>query len=252
MGRSPYAHAERHEKARLSGVAKANSEVDPAVLEHCVRDVLNDTADRVMAVEDPLPVIIENMEGTEEITVLNNPNHPEEGTHTIPFEKEIYIERADFAVVPPPKYHRLVPGGMVRLKGAYILEYVSHEEKDGKVTLVRCNLIPDSKEGGVNAGIKVKGVVQWVPKNGAVKATLNKYESLLVDEVDGNKQFDDRINPNSLEVTEGALIEPWIMEKDVDSCFQFMRSAYYKLAEKTEKGLLFYRIVGLKDSFNKK
>ncbi len=233
------------------GVAKANSEVDPAVLEHCVRDVLNDSADRIMAVEDPLPVIIENMEGQETINVLNNPNHPEEGTHAIPFEKYIYIERADFAVVPPPKYHRLVPGGMVRLKGAYILKYLSHEEENGRVTAVRCELIPDSKEGGVNAGIKVKGVVQWVPKSGAVKATLNKYESLLVDEVDGNKQFDDRINPDSLQVVEGALVEPWIMEKEVGDRFQFMRSAYYKLAKKEVDNLLFYRIVGLKDSFNK-
>ncbi len=235
------------------GVAKANSEVDPALLEHCVRDVLNRDADRVMAVEDPLLVVIENMgDDKETISLVNNPNNDNSDTHTIDFEKEIYIERADFSIVPPPKYKRLVPGGTVRLKGAYILEYVSHEEDgNGNATLVRCRLIPDSKEGGVNAGMKVKGVVQWVPKSSAIGVRLNKYESLLLDEVDGNKQFDDRINPASLQVVDGALIEPWALTKNEGDCFQFMRSAYYKLASKEGEKPLFYRVVGLKDAYNK-
>ena len=166
--------------------------------------------------------------------------------------EEIYIEESDFAVVPPPKYHRLVPGGMVRLKGSYILKYVSHEtDGDGKVTQVNCEIIPDSKQGGANAGIKVKGVIQWVDAEYAVPVVLNKYASLLTDETEESKNFDDRINPNSLEVVTGGYAEPYLATRNVGDAFQFMRSAYYKLAEKTDAGLVFYRIVELKDSFNK-
>lgn len=233
------------------GVAKANSEVDPAVLEHCVRDYLNEKANRVMVVENPLKVIIENMSGEEDIEVENNPNMPESGTHKVKFGREIYIEKTDFAVNPPPKYHRLVPGGMVRLKGAYILKYVSHKEENGEVTEVRCEYIEDSAKGGVNAGIKVKGVVQWVNASDAVKVTLNKYYSLLLDEKDGVKEFDERINPESLVVVKGALGEPYLAENEEGEQFQFMRSGYYKLAEKREKDVLCYLIVGLKDTFNR-
>ena len=233
------------------GVAKANSEVDPAVLEHCVRDYLNEKANRVMVVENPLKVIIENMSGEEDIEVENNPNMPESGKHKVKFGREIYIEKTDFAVNPPPKYHRLVPGGMVRLKGAYILKYVSHKEENGEVTEVRCEYIEDSAKGGVNAGIKVKGVVQWVNASDAVKVTLNKYYSLLLDEKDGVKEFDERINPESLVVVKGALGEPYLAENEEGEQFQFMRSGYYKLAEKREKDVLCYLIVGLKDTFNR-
>jgi len=233
------------------GVAKANSEVDDKLLEHCVRDYLNQYADRVMVVEKPLKVVIENAT-EEEIILDNNPNLPEKGTHTCPYGKEIYIDESDFAVNPPPKYHRLVPGGMVRLKGAYILKYLSHEtDKDGNVVCVRCEQIPDSKQGGINAGIKVKGVIQWVEAKSAVPATLMQYESLLTDETEEVKNFDDRINENSLKIVETALAEPNLSERVIGERFQFMRSAYYKLAEKNESKLVFYRIVGLKDSFNK-
>lgn len=233
------------------GVAKANSEVDDKLLDHCVRDYLNEHADRVMVVERPLKVIVENAE-SEEIEVINNPNDPESATHKCPYGKELYIERSDFEVTPPPKYHRLVPGGMVRLKGAYILKYLSHEtDENGNVTSVRCEQIPDSKQGGVNAGIKVKGVIQWVEATSAVKATLMQYESLLTDATDEVKNFDDRINPNSLKVVSEAVAERYLNERNEGDAFQFMRAAYYKLAEKRDDGLVFYRIVELKDSFNK-
>lgn len=233
------------------GVAKANSEVDDKLLDHCVRDYLNEHADRVMVVERPLKVIVENAE-SEEIEVINNPNDPESATHKCPYGKELYIERSDFEVTPPPKYHRLVPGGMVRLKGAYIIKYLSHEtDENGNVTSVRCEQIPDSKQGGANAGIKVKGVIQWVEATSAVKATLMQYESLLTDATDTVKNFDDRINPNSLKVVSDAVAERYLNERNVDDAFQFMRAAYYKLAEKRDDGLVFYRIVELKDSFNK-
>lgn len=233
------------------GVAKANSEVDDKLLDHCVRDYLNEHADRVMVVERPLKVIVENAE-SEEIEVINNPNDPESATHKCPYGKELYIERSDFEVTPPPKYHRLVPGGMVRLKGAYILKYLSHEtDENGNVTSVRCEQIPDSKQGGANAGIKVKGVIQWVEATSAVKATLMQYESLLTDATDEVKNFDDRINPNSLKVVSEAVAERYLNERNEGDAFQFMRAAYYKLAEKRDDGLVFYRIVELKDSFNK-
>ncbi|MCR4660980.1 MAG: glutamine--tRNA ligase/YqeY domain fusion protein [Clostridia bacterium] len=235
------------------GVAKSNSEVDPQVLEHCVRDYLNDNADRAMVVEKPLKVIIDNFDKDyEEFEVQNNPRKEDSGTHTIKFGKEIYIEQDDFMVNPPPKYHRLVVGGMVRLKGAYILQYVSHVEEDGVVKEVHCNYIEDSAQGGVNAGIKVKGVIQWVNANDCYDCTLNKYDSLLLDEVDGNKEFDDRINPNSLVVVKGAKAEPFLYESKIDTPFQFMRSAYYKLADKKDNQLLCYLIVNLKDSYQAK
>ncbi|MBR1747518.1 MAG: glutamine--tRNA ligase/YqeY domain fusion protein [Clostridia bacterium] len=234
------------------GVAKANSEVDPALLEHCVRDYLNAHADRAMVVEDPLKVVLVNLPERESIELIDNQNDPESGTHTAPLGREIYIERGDFAVVPPPKYHRLVPGGIVRLKGAYIIKYVSHEaDVDGKVTQVNCEIIPDSKQGGVNAGIKVKGVVQWVDAEYGVPVVLNKYESLLLDETEEVKDFDKRANPNSLTVVKGGFAEPWLAQKEEGDTFQFMRAAYYKLAEKRPEGILFYRIVDLKDTFNK-
>ncbi len=235
------------------GVAKANSEVDSALLEHCVRDYLNAHADRLMAVEKPLKVIIDNWQGgEEELLIVNNPNQEYSPSHKVNFGKEIFIEESDFAVNPPPKYHRLTVGGMVRLKGAYILKYSSHEcDENGKVILIHCDYIEKSKQGEENAAIKVKGVVQWVNCKDAVKVTLNKYESLLVDETEEVKQFDLRLNKNSLTVVEGGVCEPFAAEHSVGATFQFMRSAYYKLAENDGKSLKFYRIVELKDSFNK-
>ncbi|NCA92902.1 glutamine--tRNA ligase, partial [bacterium] len=235
------------------GVAKANSEVDSALLEHCVRDYLNIHADRVMVVERPLKVVIDNWQGgEEELNIINNPNQEDSPSHKVNFGKEIFIEDTDFAVNPPPKYHRLTVGGMVRLKGAYILKYASHEcDEKGNVTLLHCEYIEKSKQGEENAGIKVKGVVQWVNCSDAVSATLCKYESLLIDETAEVKQFDQRLNPNSLAVVTGAVCEPFAAQHSVGATFQFMRSAYYKLAENDGKSLKFYRIVELKDSFNK-
>lgn len=234
------------------GVAKANSEVDNLMLEHFVRDYLNEHADRAMVVEKPLKVIIDNCKEEEEISILNNPNNPQGERHTVKFGKQIFIEESDFAVNPPPKYHRLVVGGMVRLKGAYILQYVSHDSDErGNVIAVHCNYIEKSKQGEENAAIKVKGVVQWVNCNDAIATTLCKYESLLVDEEENLREFDQRINKNSLTVVEGAMSEPFVASGGLNKTFQFMRSAYYKLAEFDGKRLKFYRIVELKDSFNK-
>lgn len=235
------------------GVAKANSEVDNLMLEHFVRDYLNKYADRAMVVEKPLKVTIDNWDGNdEEIVIANNPNDANSLSHVVNFGKEVFIEESDFAINPPPKYHRLVVGGMVRLKGAYILQYASHKcDEEGNVIELHCNYIEKSKQGEENAGIKVKGVVQWVNCKDAIATTLCKYESLLIDETETLKLFDERINPNSLTVVNNAVSEPFVISKGKNATFQFMRSAYYKLADFDGKCIKFYRIVELKDSFNK-
>lgn len=243
------------EFSKIVGVSKANSEVDSALLDHCVRDNLNQNADRAMVVEKPLKMIIDNWEDgkTEFGEINNNPNDPEKGTHKVEFGKTIFIEESDFSTNPPPKYKRLVVGGKVRLMGAYIVEYASHkEDENGNVMEVHCNFIEKSKSGEENAKMKVKGVIHWVNAKTGIRAKLYKYESLLTDEIDGIKQFDERLNPHSLEVVEGAIAENNLSIYDVETRFQFVRNAYYKLAEKADGMLIFYRIVALKDAYNSK
>lgn len=233
------------------GVAKANSEVDDALLTHCVRMRLNETAERAMVVEKPLRVIIENLEAPTEFEVENRPNAPEE-RHTVRLGREICIERDDFSVDPPPKYKRLTIGGTVRLKGAYVLRYLSHDEADGETTAVHCEYVPDSAAGGANAGMKVKGVVQWVCAEDAVRVELRKYGSLLLDADGKDSDFDRRLNPGSLETATGCLGEPRLADKEVGTAFQFIRRGYYKLAEKREDALVFHRIADLRDAYNRK
>lgn len=234
------------------GVAKANSEVDNKLLEYCVREYLNINAPRAMMVEKPLKIIIDNWEEgqTEELYVVDNPNDENSSKHKVKFAKTIYIDSRDFSLNPPPKYHRLVKGGMIRLKGAYILKYSSVDmNDDGSVKAVHCNYIENSKSGQENSRIKVKATVQWINCADATKCKLYKYSSLLTDEQDDARNFDNRINKASLEITENALIEPHMLNSKIGNCYQFMREAYYKLAEKKDNTLIFYRIVELKDSF---
>lgn len=233
------------------GVAKANSEVDNKLLEYCVRENLNINAPRAMMVEKPLKIIIDNFQEKEyeDIEVLDNPNEPDGTKHKIRFCKEIFIDKNDFSLNPPGKYKRLVVGGMVRLKGAYILKYSSIDmQENGEIQAVHCNYIENSKSGEENAGIKVKGTVQWVGCNYALDCILYKYNNLLNDVVDDIKDFDARINPDSLEIIEGAKIEPFINLQEGKS-FQFMREGYYKFAGKDDNTLRFYRIVTIKDSY---
>ncbi len=233
------------------GVAKANSEVDVAYLEHFVRDWLNVRADRVMVVKDPVPVIIENVTGDEPCEVENNPNAEVITTRSVTFGRKIYIDRDDFAPVPPPKYKRLVPGGKVRLKGAYIVEYVSHEcDADGNVTSVVCRAVPDSKSGGANAGMKVKGVIQWVNAADCVDVTLHEYDYLLLD---GDGDFNDRLTPESHRIYPGAKAEARLKEARAYDRFQFMRMGYFSAAGDYGKDGRrdFNMIVGLKDGYAK-
>lgn len=232
------------------GVSKANSEVDTAMLEFCVRENLNANAARAMVVKDPIKMVIENMDAPEIYTVEDNPNaaEGEKSTHSVSISREIYIERDDFMPNPPPKYKRLVVGGTVRLRNSYIVEYLSHEQdEEGNVTLVRVNYIPDSKSGGVNASMKVKGVIQWVNANDCMPCVLHEYDYLLLD---GEGDFSDRLNPNSHTLYANAVGESWLKDAKAYDRYQFMRMGYYSAVGDYGEGKReFNRIVSLKDSY---
>ena len=232
------------------GVSKANSEVEEGYLYSCVRDNLNMNADRVLAVFDPLKVVLTNYDGSEELAVENNPNAENVTCRNVPFSRELYIDRSDFALVPPPKYYRLKPDGYVRLKGAYIIhcdEAVTDSE--GNVTELHCSVVPNSKSGNDESGIKVKGVIQWVDAATCVDVTVRKLQSLLTDPVDGITDFNQRFNADSMKVV-SAKVEPSLKNARVGDKFQFMRVGYYVLDRDSKDGqLVFNEIVGLKDGF---
>lgn len=232
------------------GVSKANSEVEEGYLYSCVRDNLNQNTDRVLAVFDPLKVVLTNYDGSEELAVENNPNAENVTCRNVPFSRELYIDRSDFALVPPPKYYRLKPDGYVRLKGAYIIhcdEAVTDSE--GNVTELHCSVVPNSKSGNDESGIKVKGVIQWVDAATCVDVTVRKLQSLLTDPVDGIIDFNQRFNEDSMKLV-SAKVEPSLKNAKVGDKFQFMRVGYYVLDRDSKDGqLVFNEIVGLKDGF---
>ena len=233
------------------GVSKSNSEVDVAMLEHFVRDYLNMNADRMMVVKNPIRLIVENAEKDEVYDIENNPNAEEKSTHKVTFSRELYIDRDDFAPVPPPKYKRLVPGGTVRLKGSYIVEYVSHKcDEEGNVTEVTCRYIPYSIQGGANANIKVKGVIQWVNAKDCVDLTLHEFDYLLLD---GDGDFNDRLTPDSHTVYPNAKGEAALKDAKAYDRFQFMRMGYFSAVKEYGKDgkYEFNMITGLKDSYGK-
>ena len=233
------------------GVAKANSEVEEAYLQSCVREELNKTADRVMAVFDPVKVVLTNYQSGELLDVENNPNAEQVTYRKVPFSNEIYIDRADFALVPPPKYYRLKPDGYVRLKGAYIIHCDDVVlDASGEVKELHCSVVPNSKSGADTSGVKVKGVIQWVDAATALTVTVRKLQSLLTDVVDGVTDFNLRFNNDSMKVV-SALVENGLQNAKVEDKFQFMRVGYYVLDKDSTSGnLVFNEIVGLKDSFN--
>lgn len=233
------------------GVAKANSEVNTAMLEFCVRENLNANADRAMVVKDPIKMIVEGA-GDEVYEVENNPNAEVKEYHKVTFSNELFIERDDFMIDPPPKYKRLVVGGTVRLRNSYIVQYKSHKcDKDGNVESVTVEVIPDSKSGGTNAGMKVKGVIQWVNANDYLPCVLHEYDYLLMD---GEGDFNNRLNPNSHIIFDKAVAESSLKNAKAYDRFQFMRIGYYSAkGNYGENGKYeFNRIVSLKDSFNVK
>ena len=249
LRRRGYTPSSIREFCERIGVAKANSEVEVSQLESCIREELNENAPRAMAVLDPLELILDNVpEGySEKIPFEINQFKPELGTRDVTLTKKIYIEKSDFAVVPPPKYKRLTVGGTVRLKSGYIIKCTGYEGTEDNVTRVHAEIIEGTKSGEDNSGIKVKGVIHWVGDN-AVEATVRLYDYLLVAENEG-ADFNDRLNYNSLEVKK-ALVDPALK---CDSCkrFQFLRQGYF-YKDEAEDGMVFNRIVGLKDAYNAK
>lgn len=239
----------------LVGVAKSNSSVDYAMLEYCIRDDLKPKAPRVMAVLDPIKLVIDNYpEGqVEYLDAQVNMENPELGVKQIPFCKELWIDRDDFMEEPPKKYFRLFPGNEVRLMNAYFVKCVSYEkDENGKVTVVHCTYDPITKNGTGFTGRKVKGTIHWVPVPFAKKVTARLYEN-LVDEEKGvyNEDGSMNLNPNSLTVVEDCYIEPAIEEAKPGDAFQFVRNGYFCVDTKdsTDEHLVFNRIVSLKSSF---
>ncbi len=239
------------------GVSKANSVIDYALLESCVRDYLNENADRAMAVLRPLKVIIDNYpaDKTEIIEVDINPNKPELGKKQIAFSKEIYIEQDDFMLNPVGKYFRLCPEKEVRLKGAYYVRYASHEEdENGNITAVHCTYDPESFGGETPDGRKVKGTLHWVSCAHAVAATVRLYERLFnvsnPSDEEGVSSFADNLNPESLVTLNGCMLEADIKNAKPGQRYQFMRQGYFCVdKDSTPDNILINRTVALKDSF---
>ena len=239
----------------LAGVSKSNSSVDYAMLEYCIREDLKMTQSRMMAILDPIKLVITNYpEGrVEYLDVPNNQENPEMGTRKVPFARELYIERDDFMIEPPRKYFRLFPGNEVRLMSAYFVtcqDYVTDE--NGKVTEIHCTYDPETKSGSGFTGRKVKGTIHWVAAPTAATAEVRLYEN-LVDEEKGvyNEDGSVNINPDSLKVLENCYVEPALAEAKPGDRFQFMRTGYFCVDTKdtTEGHLVFNRIVSMKSSY---
>lgn len=239
----------------LVGVTKSNSSNDYAMLEYCIRNDLKPKAPRVMAVLDPIKLVIDNYpEGqVEYLDAMVNMENPDLGYEKVPFERELWIDRDDFMEEPPKKYFRLFPGNEVRLMNAYFVKCVDFEkDENGKVTVVHCTYDPITKNGTGFTGRKVKGTIHWVPIHHCKKVTARLYEN-LVDEEKGvyNEDGSLNLNPNSLTVIDDCYVEPAIEKYKRGDSFQFVRNGYFCIDTKdsTEDHFVFNRIVSLKSSF---
>jgi len=238
------------------GVSKRENIIEMSLLESCVRDDLNKTTDRMMAVLNPLKVTITNFEGTEIMEAVNNPGMPKAGTREIPFTQTIYIERDDFMEDPPKKYFRLSPDKMVRLKNAYIIQCNEViKDETGEVVELKCTYFPDSRSGSDTSGLKVKGVIHWVSIDNAIEVEVRQYDRLFTVENpsgDAEKDFTEFINPNSLNTIYPVYAEPALAKAQVGDRYQFMRKGYYCLdKDSTDERLVFNQAVGLRDSWAK-
>lgn len=241
------------------GIAKRENIVDVGLLEFCVREHLNKIALRRMVVFDPLKIVLTNYEevlGEVEMLVgEDNPEDPNSATREIPFGKELYIEREDFMENPPKKFFRLFPGGMVRLKHAYIIKCEEAiKDEAGNITELRCTYIPESKSGNDTSGINVKGTLHWVSATNNVTAEVRLYDRLFQVEDPSSEEgdFKDYINPNSLEVVKTVYAEPALKNARMAERYQFLRKGYFTLDTKDTYGqLVFNRTVTLKDGWAK-
>jgi glutaminyl-tRNA synthetase len=239
------------------GVAKRENLIEISLLEFCLREELNKTAFRAMAVLDPLKLIITNYEDgkTEDLISENGPDETM-GTRTLPFSKELWIEQEDFMEVPAKKWFRLAPGAMVRLKSAYIIKCENFiKDSNGAITAIHCTYFPDSKSGSDTSGINVKGTIHWVSAIHSAKAEVRLYDRLFKVENPAAEEgdFKEYINPDSLQVIENAYIEPSLLGADKNVRYQFLRKGYFYLdKDATKEKPVFNRTVTLKDAWSKK
>lgn len=239
----------------LSGVAKSQSESDYAMLEYCIREDLKCKVNRMMAVLDPVKLIIDNYpeDKVEYFDMDNNQDNPDAGMRKVAFSRELYIDREDFMEEPPKKYFRLFPGNEVRLKGAYFVKCVDFEkDSEGNITVVHCTYDPETRSGSGFEGRKVKGTIHWVNAKDAVDAEVRLYEN-IVDEEKGKLNDDGTLNynPNSLQVLSNCKLEAALGDAEPGDSFQFIRHGYFCVDTKDTKGgkLVFNRIVSLKSSY---
>lgn len=256
MRRRGYTPSSIIEFIKTAGVSKAYSIVDVELLEHCIRDELNRTAQRRMAVIDPVKVVVLNYpeDKTEYFEVANNVNDPEAGTRKVEFSRELYIEREDFAAVPPPKFFRMKPEGEVRLMGAYIVKCVGYEtDKTGKVTEIAVTADLETGNAMPADGRKIKGTIHWVSAKSAVTADVRMYgrlfsEANMVTLPEG-KDYNDFLDPDSVKEYKGAKLEASLGEAGADERFQFVRSGYF--IKDSKNSAVWNNIVNLKDSWAK-
>ncbi len=239
----------------LCGVSKSNSSVDYAMLEYCIREDLKLKNDRVMAVLDPIKLIIDNYpEGEiEYLDVQNNQENEELGTRKVPFGRELYIDRDDFMIEPPKKYFRLFPGNEVRLMHAYFVKCVDYKtDENGNVTEVHCTYDKETKSGSGFTGRKVKGTIHWVECSTAVPVEVRNYENIVNEELGVyNEDGSLNLNPNSLTVLKECYVEPYLKDAKSLDRFQFVRHGYFCVDSKdsTDENKVFNRIVSLKSSY---
>ncbi len=258
LRRKGYTPASVRAFAEKVGVAKRDNVIDLGLMEFCVREDLNKTAQRRMAVLNPLKVVITNYEaGAEEMfTAVNNPEDESAGTRQVPFSRDIYIDRDDFMENPPKKYYRLCPGGEVRLRYSYLIKCEEViKDADGNVVELHCTYDPQSGQGSSSDGRRVKGVIHWVSAASAVEAEVRLYGNLFSkedpNEVEEGKTFLDYLNPESL-ITQTAYIEPSLKDARIGENYQFERVGYFCLdTDSTAEKLVFNRTVTLKDSWAK-
>ena len=256
MRRRGYTPSSIIEFIKTAGVSKAYSIVDVELLEHCIRDELNRTAQRRMAVIDPVKVVVLNYpeDKTEYFEVANNVNDPEAGTRKVEFSRELYIEREDFAAVPPPKFFRMKPEGEVRLMGAYIVRCVGYEtDETGKVTEIAVTADLETGNAMPADGRKIKGTIHWVSAKSAVTADVRMYgrlfsEANMVTLPEG-KDYNDFLDPDSVKEYKGAKLEASLGEAGADERFQFVRSGYF--IKDSKNPAVWNNIVNLKDSWAK-
>lgn len=241
------------------GVSKVISTVDYAFLEHCLREDLNLRAQRVMAVIDPIKLIITNYpeDKVEEFEVENNPNRPEDGKRTVTFSRELFIERDDFMEEPVKKYFRLFPGNEVRLKTTYVVKCTGcKKDENGNVLEVYAEYDPETRGGSTPDGRKVRGTIHWADAKTCLDAEVRMYDNLFLDpDPDGaGKDFMECINPNSLKVLKNCKVENFLKDAEAPAFYQFMRLGYFCLDSKDSKPghLVFNRSVSLKDGFKNK